>query len=109
MAETLKRLGATVVVAATNTLLYQCPAGKTAVANITACNTGATDRTIRIAHVDAAGIVGVATEDYLLYDTPVEANGSVNVMGITMGPLDSILVRASHAEVTFIAHGSELT
>ena len=108
MAETLKRLGATVVVAATNTLLYQCPAGKSAVANITACNRGATDRTIRIGHVDGAGIVGIATEDYLLYDAPIEANGSVNVMGITMGPLDSILVMASNAEVNFVAHGSEL-
>lgn len=109
MAETLKRLGATIVIAATNTLLYQCPTGKKAVANVTACNQGATDRTIRIAHIDGTGIAGVATEDYLLYDAPIEAVGSVNIMGITMGPLDSILVRASHAEVTFIAHGSELT
>ncbi len=109
MAETVKRLGATVVVAATNTLLYQCPAGKSAVVNVTACNTGTTDRTVRIGHVDAAGIIGVAAEDYLLYDAPIEASGSVNVMGITMGPLDSILVRATHAEVTFMAHGSELT
>ncbi len=109
MAETLKRLGATVVVATVNTLLYQCPTGKTAVVNVTSCNRGATDRTIRIAHIDGAGIVGIATEDYLLYDAPIQANGSVNIMGITMGPLDSIMVRANHADINFVAHGSEIT
>ena len=109
MAETLKRLGAVVVVAATNTLLYQCPTGKSAVVNITVCNRGATDRTIRIAHIDGAGIIGVTTEDYLLYDALIQANGSVNIMGITMSLSDSIMVRANHADINFVAHGSEIT
>ena len=110
MAEALKRLGAKVVIAATDTLLYQCPTGKSAVVNITVCNRGATGRTIRIAHtIDGAGIIGVATEDYLLYDAPIQANGSVNIMGITMAQLDSVMVRANHADVNFVAHGSEIT
>lgn len=109
MAEVLKRLGATVVTANTDTLLYQVDAGKSAVAMVTACNRGATARTIRVAHVDGAGIAGVANEDYLAYDAPIEPNGTVSIVGISMGALDSILVRANHADVGFIAHGPEIS
>lgn len=110
MAEALKRLGATVVVADTDTGLYTVPAGKSAVVStIVACNTGSTDRTVRIAHVDGA-IGDVATEDYVLYDHGIEGNGSITLsLGVAMTAADTILVRANHAEVVFTAWGSEIT
>lgn len=110
MAETLKRLGATTVVATTNTSLYQVPSGKSAVvSSLVVCNRGSTDRTFRVAHVDGA-IGSVANEDYIAYDAPIEANGTITLsLGITMQAGDSLLVYASHADVNFIAWGSEVT
>jgi hypothetical protein len=110
LAETLKRLGATTVVADTNTSLYQVPTGKSAVvSSIVVCNRGSTDRTFRVAHVDAA-IASVASEDYVAYDGSIEANGTVSLsLGIAMESGHSLLVRANHADVNFIAWGSEIT
>lgn len=109
MAETIKRLGAVEVLATTNTALYTVPAGKHAVVNVKVCNKAATDGTFRVAHIDAGGVADINDADYMEYDAPIEANGSAEIMGITMGPADTILVYGSSADLTFIAHGSELT
>ena len=110
MAETLKRLGATVVVANTDTELYGPGATTTGViSSISVCNKGATNRTFRLAHVDGAAIAGVAAEDYFVYDQTILANASQFLqIGITFGVNDTILCRASHADVVFIAWGVEV-
>lgn len=110
MGEVIKRLGATVIVANTATTLYTCPTSTmTAVSRIVACNQGSTNRTIKIAHVD--GVIGsVSTEDYIVCGVTLLANKSMVVMdAIGMEAADTILVNASHADVTFIAWGSEIT
>ena len=109
MAEALKRLGATAVVANTDTLLYQVEAGKMAsVSSIAVVNKGASIRTYRLAHVDGAGIASVAAEDYFAYDFEIPAFTTFPfTIGVTMGQLDSLMVRANHAEVSFIAWGAE--
>lgn len=108
MAEVLKRLGATLVVATTDTLLYQVPAGKNAsVSSVVAVNRGDSVRTFRIAHVDGA-IATVANEDYIAYDFQIPPRTAIPfTLGICMGPTDSIMVRADHADVSFIAWGAE--
>ena len=110
MAETLKRLGATEVVANTDTELYGPGATTTGVVStIAVCNKGATNRTFRLAHVDGAAIAGVAAEDYFAYDHTILANSSQFFqLGVTFSGNDTILVRASHADVVFIAWGSEI-
>jgi len=110
MAETLKRLGATVVVANTDTELYGPGASTTGVVStIAVCNKGTTNRTFRLAHVDGAAIASVAAEDYFAYDQTILANSSQFFqLGITFSGNDTILVRASHADVSFIAWGSEI-
>jgi len=110
MAETVKRLGATTVVANTDTTLYTVPAGTSAVvSSVVACNRGAGAHTFRIAHVDGA-IGVVANEDYIFYDKAVAANDSEPfTLGIAMEAGDTLLVRADHAEVNFIAWGAEIT
>jgi len=110
MAEILKRLGATVVVANTDTELYGPGATITGVVStISVCNCGSTNRTFRLAHVDGADIAGVAPEDYFAYDQTILANYSEFFqLGITFSGNDTILVRASHADVVFLAWGSEI-
>lgn len=111
MLEEPKRLGKTVVVAATNTALYTVPAGKYAtVSKIAVCNRGASARTFRVAHVDGA-IAVVADEDYIVHDMAIAANTTEYVPsgtgGIAMEAADTILVRANHADVNFQAWGVE--
>ena len=110
MALTEKRLGATTVVASTDTSLYTVPADTTAIVNtIQVCNRGGTNRTFRVAWVDGA-IGVVANEDYLYYGVTVPANDSICLrLGLTMETADSILVWADHADVNFVAAGVEKT
>ena len=110
MGEVIKRLGAKTVVANTDTQLYTTPANtQTAISKVVACNRGGTDRTIRVAHVDGA-IGAVTNEDYIVHDVPILANRPMLVMeSMGMEAADTILVRANHADVNFIAWGSELS
>jgi len=107
---TIKRLGATVVVANTDTELYETPAGKSAVvSSIVVCNIGATERTFRVAIVEATAVGSVGNKDYLYYDMSIPGNNTfVATIGATMATVNIILVRASHAEVVFSAFGSEV-
>lgn len=109
MPKTYKRLGATVVVANTDTGLYTVPASTTAVVGLlNICNIGSTARTFRVAVVDGA-IGVVSNEDYLFYDADIAANSSASMnIGITMPTTYTILVRADHADVVFSAFGSEI-
>jgi len=110
MAEVLQRLGATEVVADTNTSLGSPDVRTTwVVSTIVAVNMGSTARSIRIAHIDGA-IGDIANEDYICYDYPIEPNGVVPFsLGICVSAEETILVRASHAEVHFIAWGSVIS
>ena len=110
MATAYKRLGATTVVANTNTKLYGVPGStSTIVSTIAVCNRGASSRTFRIAHVDGV-ISGVSNEDYIVYDAPIAPNDIVIItIGITMEAAHELLVRANHADVNFICWGSELS
>ncbi len=109
MTTTYKRLGATTVTAATDTLLYTVPAATNAVVgNIHVCNRGATTRTFRLAVVDGA-ISGVSNEDYLWYDAEILGNSGISFnIGVTILAAYSILVRADHADVHFQAFGAEI-
>ncbi len=111
MVETVKRLGAITVTANTDTALYLVGASTSAVVStIQVCNIGSTDRTFRIAHVNAGGVGAVANEDYLYYDCTIEANSSASfTLGIAMATADTLLVRANHAEVVFLCWGVEIT
>jgi hypothetical protein len=110
MAKSYGRLGATVVVANTDTALYTVPASTSAVVSeITICNIGSSQRTFRFAHVDGA-IGDVSNEDYKYYDTSINGNTSLILnIGLAMATTETILVRASHAEVVFSCSGVEIS
>ena len=110
MSKVYKRLGATTVVANTDTTLYTVPvATEAVVGEITICNRGSTQHTYRLAHVDGA-IGVVANEDYKFYDTPIDGNHSIVLnIGLSMAASNTILVRANHADVNFSCSGVEIS
>jgi hypothetical protein len=110
MATVYKVLGQTVVTANTDTQLYVTSTGKsTLVSSLVVCNTGTSERTFRIAIIEGA-IATVGSKNYLYYDVPIPANDSFTATcGFTMAATNTILVRASHADVVFSAFGTEIS
>lgn len=110
MATVYKILGSAVVVADTSTGLYTVPASNSAlVSSIVVCNTGTSERTFRIAMVPGA-ISAIQIQHYIFYDVPIPANDSfIATCGYTLATGNSILVRASHADVVFSAYGTEIS
>lgn len=104
-----KTLGQSAPGATTDTTLYTVPASTQSVlSTITVCNRSATAATYRIAvRPDGASI---ANQHYLVYDAPIGSNETVALtLGVTLGDTDVLTVRASTANLSFCAFGSEIT
>lgn len=108
MAETYKELGNVAPAANTNTLLYQCPEGKSAIVTaFTAGNTNATAVTFGYAVVD--GDAGdLDADDWVIYGAPLSANNGFTSHNLTLAEGFSLVVRASATLVNFHAFGVEM-
>ena len=109
MATIYKVLGQSAPSATTDTTLYTVPSATDAVVStIVVCNRSASARTYRIA-VRPAG-ASIANQHYLAYDVAIAANDSTALtLGITLDATDVITVRASTADLSFTAFGSEIS
>jgi len=108
MANIYKRLGATTVVADTDTLLF-LSTKPTVISSISVCNRGGTNSKFRVAHVDANSIGSVADEDFIYFDLNIPRNNTfIFTGGITMAADEVMLVRSESADVNFIAWGTEV-
>ena len=109
MVNNFKRLGATTVVASTDTQLYVVPASHEAIIkSMTICNIGGAARTYRVACVDAA-IASVANEDYQFYGVSIAANSTTLVKpDWCLIATHTVMVWANHADVVFSCFGNEL-
>ena len=108
MATTYKVLGQSNPSATTDTSLYTVPAATEAIiSTITVCNQAATAGTYRIA-VRPNG-ASIAKQHYVAYDVSLPGNASDTLtLGITVDATDVITVRASSADFSFNAFGSEI-
>lgn len=108
MATSYKVLGQSNPSATTDTTLYTVPAAtETIISTITVCNQAATAGTYRIA-VRPNG-TAIAKQHYLAFDVSLPANASDTLtLGITVDASDVITVRASSADFSFSAFGSEI-
>jgi hypothetical protein len=106
---TYKVLGQSAPSATTDTTLYTVPAAtQTVVSTIVVSNRSATAGSYRIA-VRPAG-AGISNQHYLAYDVAVGGGDSTTLtLGITLGATDVITVRASTADMSFSAFGSEIS
>lgn len=109
MATAYKILGQTGDASANDVTLYTVPAStETIVSTIVICNREAAANTFRIAVKEDGG--SVANEDYLAYDSNIDANDTITLtLGITINASDIISVGASDANVSFSAFGSEIS
>jgi hypothetical protein len=106
---TYKVLGQSAPSATTDTTLYTVPAStQTVVSTIVVSNRSATAGSYRIA-VRPLG-AGISNQHYLAYDVAVGGGDSTTLtLGITLGATDVITVRASTADMSFSAFGSEIS
>lgn len=109
MPKAYKTLGQAAPLMAADTTLYTVPAAtQTIVSTITVANRGSEDATYRVA-VRVAG-ASISPGAYLFYDISIPGNATdAHTLGITLAPTDVITVRASTANVTFQAFGTEIT
>lgn len=109
MATNYKVLGQSAPSATTDTTLYTVPASTQAViSTVNVCNRGSAAATFRIAvRPDGASI---ANQHYLAFDVTVDGNAIIPLtLGVTLGDTDVLTVRASSANLSFSAFGSEIT
>lgn len=109
MASSFKVLGQIAPAANTNTDLYTAPAGsQVVVSTLYVCNRGASSATFRIA-IRPSG-EALADKHYAAYDMTVDANATIPwTIGWTLNATDVITVRASNANLSFAAFGTEIT
>ena len=104
MPATSGRLGAADLAAATNTLVYECPAGMEAFVTLNACARSGTP-TLRVALADNGA---PANEDWIEYDLQLQAGGIPLLReGIIMKATDRLYVWASATGVSAVAYGKE--
>ena len=104
-----KVLGQSAPGATTDTTLYTVPAATDAiVSSIVIANRDSTSATFRIAI--RPGGATLANQHYIAYDVTVGASDStVLTLGLTLDATDVITVRASTANLSFSAYGSEIS
>lgn len=104
-----KVLGQSAPSATTDTTLYTVPAATDAVvSSIVIANRDASNATFRIA-VRPGGAT-LANQHYIAFDVTVGASDStVLTLGLTLDATDVITVRASTANLSFSAYGSEIS
>jgi hypothetical protein len=108
MATTYKVLGQQAPALNTDTTLYTCPsATETVISSLIVTNRGSGSGTYRIA-IRPNGTT-LADEQYVAYDVALAPNSFVSLtLGLTIDATDVITVRASTADFTFSAYGSEI-
>jgi glucose-6-phosphate dehydrogenase assembly protein OpcA len=109
MPTTFKVLGQSAPDATTDTNLYTVPADTSAViSTIVVANRAGTSATYRIA-IRPNGAT-LANQHYIAFDVTVGAADSTTLtLGLTLDAADIITVRASTADLSFSAFGSEIT
>jgi glucose-6-phosphate dehydrogenase assembly protein OpcA len=109
MATTYKVLGQSAPAATTDTTLYTVPASTSAiVSSIVVANRSTSDATYRIA-IRPAGAT-IANQHYIAFDVLLSGGDSTSLtLGLTLATTDVITVRASNANLSFSAYGSEVS
>ena len=104
-----KVLGQSAPSATTDTTLYTVPSATSAVvSSVVIANRDSSTATFRIAI--RPGGATLANQHYVAFDVTVGASDStVLTLGLTLAATDVITVRASTANLSFSAYGSEIS
>lgn len=104
MADVWGALAQSYPAATTLTAAYAVPSAKRATVEVAICNQGAAT-TIRLSH--AIGGAADTAAQYLLYDYPVDANGSIASTRFTVNAADVVRVYSTSGSVSFNINGIE--
>jgi hypothetical protein len=109
MTDAFKVLGQSKPAATTLTDLYTVPAAtSTTVSTLMVCNQASAATTFRVS-VAIAGAAD-ALQQYEVYDAPIQGNDSIPLtLGITLATTDKIRVYSGSGNLSFNAHGVEIT
>lgn len=99
-----KKLGSVAPSATTNTTLYTVPAGMSAVAVLSVCNTNTTTAKVRVA---ISTTTTPTTGEYIEYDILIPPNGVLERSSIAMGENEKLVVYSNTANVAFRLYGIE--
>ena len=111
MATYFRVLGQVAPAANTANVIYRAATGVQAiVSTINICNQDATARSFRVAVVSNAVSGTLTSNNYIAYETPIQANDSMALtLGVTMMGNDYIVVQANNtANLSFSIFGSEI-
>lgn len=98
------RLGTSDLAAATDTLLYTCPADNFAVVTLSLCNRNASSVRIRV----AVGTNATPADDqYIEYDSELSGNSVIERTGIVLSAGQTIIVRSNTVNVSAVVVGIE--
>lgn len=106
MATANKILGQSKPAAITNTTLYTVPGSTQANVNIFISNQATGPDFFRVAITKSGASLNV--KDYLAYNTPLQANSSMNITGIALAAGDFITVYSTSGNCSFNACGIEI-
>lgn len=98
------RLGTADLSAATDTVVYTCPAATFTVLTCSVCNRGTTSANIRLAICDTST---PGTDEYIEYDVELLASGVLERTGLVLDAGKILVVRSSATNVSVVAYGIE--
>lgn len=97
-------LGQAALAAATDTVLYTCPANTVTTGTVSFCNTGITSVSVRLA-VGKGAAPGAA--DHMAFDVVIPGGGFFERTGVVIGAGEKVFVRTSIANTAACLRGFE--
>lgn len=97
-------LGQSAPSASTNTTVYTVPSGKVGVFSVNICNRGSTAALVRLA-IAATGTPG--NSEWVEYDFPVPANGSLERTGLVASASKNVVVFSGSSSLSVNVYGYE--
>jgi hypothetical protein len=98
------RLGASDLAAASDTVVYTCPASTFAVVTLSLCNRGSSSTAVRVAVSTSSS---PTASEYIEYDSTLLANAVLERTGIVLDAGKNLVVRSGSLNVSAVVMGIE--
>lgn len=98
------RLGASDLAAASDTVVYTCPASTFAVVTLSLCNRGGSSTSVRVAVSTSSSPTAA---EYIEYDSTLLANAVLERTGIVLDAGKNLVVRSGSLNVSAVVMGIE--
>ena len=93
--------------AATEEILYSCPADTVASVTVSGSNQGSSINKMRVAHITGTLVGDLDSADYIMYERAIGPEEDFERTSMVLKADESILIRSDLGDVNFIAQGYE--